>query len=215
MIKESTIFNLTDEAPITVRFGSITPMLTPDSICFDRSDLEWNGLTQTSECIRAVLSAWSNILIIKMCVNIAVMALSAISMYCALTRDHLWLRIKPHVRMDKEYASILSHCEIAIVLGYISPIIVPIIGVVIIVTVYFYKMSLRMGRNLRKSDLSFPILFLLYPMCLQNALLVLFFRIAEFEGCNILLLGSAAINFVFVVSAIMLKCGYSARISEY
>lgn len=48
-------------------------------------------------------------------------------------------------RMNEEYASILSQLEIAIVIGFISPII----DVVIIVTIYFYKMSLRVGWQIK------------------------------------------------------------------
>ena len=226
-----TIFNLTDRAPVIIPYGSVTPMLTPglfvfvfltgstlsfclctvsivstDSVCFDRSDLTLESLTATSDCIRAVLSVWTNILIIKMCSNIGILCLSALSMQCTFTRNRLWLKMKPHVRMDKEYASILSHLEIAIVIGFITPIIMPIIAVVIIVTIYFYKMSLRMGRDLRKSDIHFPMLFLCYPVIFQQCILAAFYRIAQFEGSIIVLAGFIVIDSIFVIACVTVKC---------
>ena len=200
-----------------------------DSVCFDRSDLSVESLTATSDCIRAVLSVWTNILIIKMCANIGILCLSAASMQCKCTRNHLWLKIKPHVRMvhdtcslhsvcvllllrvcmcvqDKEYASILSHLEIGIIAGFVAPIIIPIIAVVMIVTIYFYRMSLGLGRNLMKSDLHFPMLFLFYPFLFQQILLFSFFRIAEFEGSSILITGFIVIDLLFVGACLMLKC---------
>ena len=85
-----------------------------DSVCFDRSDLSVESLTATSDCIRAVLSVWTNILIIKMCANIGILCLSAASMQCKCTRNHLWLKIKPHVRMVHDTRSLHFVCAIVL-----------------------------------------------------------------------------------------------------
>ena len=66
--------------------------------------------------------------------------------------------------VDREYAALLSHLEVAIELGFLSSVIVPLIGAVVMAPRLFFKLSLRKGRDLRRPRrayaLHFPMLFL-------------------------------------------------------
>ena len=52
--------------------------------------------------------------------------------------------------VDRECTALLSRLDVAIVLDFLAPVIVPLIGAVVMASLLFFKLSLRMGRDLRR-----------------------------------------------------------------
>ena len=201
-------WNITSLTELVIDYGNpVTSILSAEDICQKNGFMGiLSDIRAHDVCIRDVLGNWSEVLVMKMICNVLVLLVSTLSLKSKAIAEHGWMRLSPRLDMDKEYAAVLSHLELTIIFGMVTPVILPIVGLVIMLTMWFYRTSVRNGRHLRRSKhLHFPILYLFYPVLLQNGLILSFFYINDLSGFDVMALSFACCDAMFLLAVLCVK----------